>query len=114
MLESKPIGRGPAHESAVLARTLQVYGKIARRPCKIGLQCRRVISRTEVTPNHHPSESNGCHDSLQRGPIEEQCAFARAYPYCGLTLIWNGMLTSRTGWSIPPGCEGASRPSVSK
>ncbi len=38
----------------------------------------------------------------------------RAYLSWGLALIWNGMLTSRTGWSIPPGCEGASRPSVSK
>src|SRR5258708_39915956 len=34
--------------------------------------------------------------------------------YWGLALIWNGMLTSRTGRSIPPGCEGASRPSVGK
>jgi hypothetical protein len=30
----------------------------------------------------------------------------------GLVPIWNGIFTSRTGWSIPPGCDGASRPSV--
>jgi len=29
ILEGKPFGRGPRNESAVLARTLQVYGKIA-------------------------------------------------------------------------------------
>ena len=66
MLESEPFGRGPAHESAVPARTIQVYGKIAHQPFRIGLQCRRAISRTEVRPKHHPSESNGCHDALQR------------------------------------------------
>src|SRR5258708_3592937 len=48
----------------------------------------------------------------ERRSIEEECVFSCPYLYCGLTLIWNGMLTSRTGRSIPPGCEGASRPSV--
>jgi hypothetical protein len=37
ILEGKPFGRAPTHESAVLARTLQVYGKIARGRCKISL-----------------------------------------------------------------------------
>ena len=36
------------------------------------------------------------------------------YAYCGLALIGSGILTSRTGLSMPPGCAGDSSPSVSK
>ncbi len=32
----------------------------------------------------------------------------------GLGPVWSGMLTSRTGLSMPPGCAGDSSPSVSK
>jgi pyruvate dehydrogenase (quinone)/pyruvate oxidase len=38
----------------------------------------------------------------------------KAHLSCGLELIRNGTFTSRAGWSVPPGWDGASRPSVNK
>ena len=90
---------GTAMLRVVLATGVSIHDGLSRalNPC-------RIVTHPKAATPATPAEM------IDR---KRERFLMRFHLYWGLAPIPNGMLTSRTGWSIPPGCEGASRPSVS-
>ncbi len=78
---------------------------LQRRGLSLALKPRRIVTHPKAAAPAMPATV------IYRRKVR---FLMRFYLYWGLAPVWNGMLTSRTGRSIPPGCEGASSPSVSK